>query len=130
MAIIALHSAATGLKALSQQLDVISNNIANANTPGLTPAELTYAVQLFLSRIVFLRICEDRDIDTGSKLQSIVDTWRKNTGHDENEGQGLDGFHPVASFRTGRFDRTPQGWCRRPDVSLSMRTSRGGNQSE
>jgi flagellar basal-body rod protein FlgG len=34
MAIIALHSAATGLKALSSQLDVISNNIANANNNG------------------------------------------------------------------------------------------------
>src|ERR1051325_2892021 len=34
MAIIALHSAATGLKALSTQLDVISNNIANANNNG------------------------------------------------------------------------------------------------
>ena len=30
-----------------------------ANTPGLSPSELTYAVQLFLSRIVFLRICGD-----------------------------------------------------------------------
>jgi len=34
MAIIALHSAATGLRALSTQLDVISNNIANANNDG------------------------------------------------------------------------------------------------
>src|SRR5690606_37584116 len=30
----ALHSAATGLSALSSQLDVIANNIANANTTG------------------------------------------------------------------------------------------------
>lgn len=34
MATIALHSAATGLSALSTQLDVIANNIANANTTG------------------------------------------------------------------------------------------------
>jgi flagellar basal-body rod protein FlgG len=34
MATIALHSAATGLSALSTQLDVISNNLANANTTG------------------------------------------------------------------------------------------------
>ena len=45
--------------------------------------QLTEAVQRILDRILFLRICEDRDIDTGSKLQSIVDTWRKNTGHDD-----------------------------------------------
>src|SRR5437016_4310388 len=34
MAIVALHSAATGLKALSTQIDVISNNLANANNDG------------------------------------------------------------------------------------------------
>ena len=32
MATLALHSAATGLNALSTELDVISNNLANVNT--------------------------------------------------------------------------------------------------
>lgn len=43
----------------------------HANTPGLTPAELTYAVQLFLSRIVFLRICEDREIERYETLKGL-----------------------------------------------------------
>lgn len=43
----------------------------DANTPGLSPAELTYAVQLFLSRIVFLRICEDRDIEHYETLKGL-----------------------------------------------------------
>lgn len=43
----------------------------NTNTPGLTPAELAYAVQLFLSRIVFLRICEDRDIEKYETLKNV-----------------------------------------------------------
>lgn len=43
----------------------------HANTPGLTPAELTYAVQLFLSRIVFLRICEDREIERYETLRGL-----------------------------------------------------------
>jgi type I restriction-modification system DNA methylase subunit len=43
----------------------------HANTPGLNPAELTYAVQLFLSRIVFLRICEDRDIERYETLKNL-----------------------------------------------------------
>jgi len=43
----------------------------NANTPGLGPAELTYAVQLFLSRIVFLRICEDRNIERYETLKGM-----------------------------------------------------------
>lgn len=42
------------------------------NTPGLSPAELTYAVQLFLSRIVFLRICEDRDIERYETLRGLA----------------------------------------------------------
>ena len=43
----------------------------NAITPGLTPDELTYAVQLFLSRIVFLRICEDREIERYETLKGL-----------------------------------------------------------
>lgn len=42
-----------------------------ANTPGLALSELTYAVQLFLSRIVFLRICEDRDIERYENLRNL-----------------------------------------------------------
>ena len=34
MAIVALHSAATGLSAMSTAIDVISNNLANVNTTG------------------------------------------------------------------------------------------------
>ena len=45
--------------------------------------KLTEACQRVIDRILFLRICEDRDIDTGERLQSIVDKWRKNTGNDE-----------------------------------------------
>jgi type I restriction-modification system DNA methylase subunit len=43
----------------------------HANKPELTPAELTFVVQLFLSRIVFLRICEDRDIEKYETLKDL-----------------------------------------------------------
>ena len=46
----------------------------HANTPSLSPAELTYAVQLFLSRIVFLRICEDREIERYETLRGLAAT--------------------------------------------------------
>ena len=46
----------------------------NGNTPGLSSAELTYAVQLFLSRIVFLRICEDREIEKYETLKNLDGT--------------------------------------------------------
>ena len=48
--------------------------------------KLTEACQRVIDRILFLRICEDRDIDTGQRLQSIVEKWRKNTG-DEDTGR-------------------------------------------
>lgn len=40
----------------------------------LSPEELTYIVQLFLSRIVFLRICEDRDIEKYQTLKTLGTT--------------------------------------------------------
>jgi len=43
----------------------------HASTPGLSQSELTYAVQLFLSRIVFLRICEDREIERYATLRNL-----------------------------------------------------------
>ncbi|MEI7732964.1 MAG: DNA methyltransferase [Verrucomicrobiota bacterium] len=48
--------------------------------------KLTESVQRIIDRILFLRICEDRDIDTGQRLESIVEKWRKNTG-DEDTGR-------------------------------------------
>lgn len=41
------------------------------NNPALTPVELTFGVQLFLSRLVFLRICEDRDIEKYETLRNL-----------------------------------------------------------
>ena len=43
----------------------------HANCPGLSSQELTYAVQLFLCRIVFLRICEDREIEKYETLRNL-----------------------------------------------------------
>ena len=42
------------------------------HSPRITSAELTYVVQLFLSRIVFLRICEDRDIERYETLRELT----------------------------------------------------------
>lgn len=42
MAIIALHSAATGLSALSTSLDVIANNLANTNTDGFKSSRANF----------------------------------------------------------------------------------------
>lgn len=44
----------------------------HSSQPDLTAKELTYVVQLLLSRIVFLRICEDRDIEVYERLRSAA----------------------------------------------------------
>lgn len=44
---------------------------------------LNEATQKILDRILFLRICEDRDIDTGTRLESLLQTWRRATGKDD-----------------------------------------------
>lgn len=46
-------------------LDIYSNNNS------LSSDELTYAVQIFLLRIIFLRICEDREIEKYQNLKNI-----------------------------------------------------------
>ena len=47
MAVIALHSAATGMTALSTQLDVISNNIANSNNNGFKASRASFEDLLY-----------------------------------------------------------------------------------
>src|SRR5271165_7090796 len=42
MAITALHSAATGLRALSTQIDVIANNLANAETSSFKGSRVNF----------------------------------------------------------------------------------------
>jgi len=50
MAIAALHSAATGLSALSTAIDVSANNIANANTVGFKASRTNFQDLLYLQK--------------------------------------------------------------------------------
>ena len=47
----------------------------------LEGSRLNEAVQCILDRLLFLHICEDRDIDTGRPLARILQSWRDNTDH-------------------------------------------------
>lgn len=47
MALVALHSAATGLSALNTQLDVIANNLANVNTEGFKGSRVNFQDLLY-----------------------------------------------------------------------------------
>jgi flagellar basal-body rod protein FlgG len=50
MAITALHTAATGMQALSTKIDVIANNIANADTPGYKSSRANFQDLLYQLR--------------------------------------------------------------------------------
>ena len=50
MAIQALHSAATGMQALSVQLDVISNNLANVNTTGFKASRVNFEDLVYIQK--------------------------------------------------------------------------------
>jgi flagellar basal-body rod protein FlgG len=50
MAIVALHSASTGLSALSTSLDVIANNLANANTDGFKASRANFQDLLYIEK--------------------------------------------------------------------------------
>jgi len=67
------------------------------NKPDLTAPELSYAVQLFLSRIVFLRICEDREIEQYETLKHLDG----NAAFEELMGiiQRADRFYDSGLFR-------------------------------
>jgi hypothetical protein len=60
--------------------DLFSNN---AHEEILADGRLNEASQRILDRLLFLRICEDRDIDTGIRLSRIVETWRRAYGHED-----------------------------------------------
>ena len=55
----------------------------------LQDKRLNEATQKILDRILFLRICEDRDIDTGVKLQTLADMWKAQTSRELPERKSL-----------------------------------------
>src|SRR5579864_7792409 len=48
MAITALHSAASGLRALSTQIDVVANNLANAETTAFKRSRVNFQDLMYL----------------------------------------------------------------------------------
>ena len=84
--------------------------------PSLTSEELTYAVQLFLCRIIFLRICEDRDIEKYQNLQKLN---RENAfAALMRELRRADAFYDSGIFRL--LDDEPLGIRISDDVLMSI----------
>ncbi|WP_459660424.1 hypothetical protein ACL9Z5_003217 [Acinetobacter calcoaceticus] len=66
------------------------------NNNKLSSDELTYAVQLFLLRIIFLRICEDREIEKYKNLKNISGKFSFNSFM--NELKRADEFYDSGLF--------------------------------
>jgi len=58
------------LARISDWRETLARNIV-ANNPGVTPRELNYAVQMIIDRIIFLRISEDRGVETQYRLEPL-----------------------------------------------------------
>ena len=59
------------LAEIAQWRELLAHNIALRNQ-GLSQRQLNYAVQATIDRIVFLRICEDRGIESYGRLQALL----------------------------------------------------------
>ena len=58
------------LQEIEKWRDLLAHNLALRN-PNLSTRELNYAVQMTIDRIIFLRICEDRQIEPENRLKDI-----------------------------------------------------------
>jgi hypothetical protein len=58
------------LARISDWRETLARNIV-AHNPGVTPRELNYAVQMIIDRIIFLRISEDRGVETQYRLEPL-----------------------------------------------------------
>jgi len=88
------------LQEIERWRDLLARNIALRN-PDLTQRELNFAVQQTIDRVIFLRICEDRGIESYGRLMALIN------GHniyrrlfvlfekaDAKYNSGLFHFHP------------------------------------
>jgi type I restriction-modification system DNA methylase subunit len=63
------------LKEIERWRDLLARNIALRN-PGLKQRQLNFAVQRTIDRIIFLRICEDRGIESYGELMALENGTR------------------------------------------------------
>jgi len=62
------------LKVIEGWRDALAHNVANRNKElGLTAADLNYAVQTTIDRIIFLKVCEDRRLEDDKRLQKAAE---------------------------------------------------------
>lgn len=98
------------LKDIDEWRRSLATNIANRNE-SLSEAQVNYAVQKIIDRILFLRICEDRGIESRYQLQPLLN------GHNVY-GRLVEIFHDAdARYNSGLFHfREEAGISESPDA--------------
>lgn len=84
-----IYNGKTGLLAFSKGLDVLSNNIANLNTPGFKSAELAFR-DLFLKYTTIGGNSEETSTQMGSGVDTPATTLRFREGEFRETGNALD----------------------------------------
>ena len=85
------------LKEIESWREILAKDIA-ARNPKLSVRELNSAVQLTIDRIIFLRMCEDRGIESYGQIQSLLNGT--NTYHRLRELF----YHADGKYNSGLFD--------------------------
>jgi len=116
------------LEEISRWREMLAKNIALRN-PRLSTRQLNFAVQRTIDRLIFLRICEDRGIESYAYLQSLLNGERVYAhllkhfrDADDKYNSGLFCFS-VGHDRNppGISDRVPSGFSEPPDkLSLDL----------
>lgn len=101
------------LKEIERWRDLLARNIALRNT-GLSQRELNAAVQRTIDRLIFLRICEDRGIESQYPLQALLNggnvyprLFELFQRADERYNSGLFHFQREKGFAEGPDTLTP-----------------------
>lgn len=100
MAVQALHSAATGMTALSTELDVISNNLANVNTNGFKASRVNFEDLVYQQkRQPGLEAGADQSPPAG--LQVGLGTRISNTQYDFTAGPAVETNNELDMYISG-----------------------------
>lgn len=100
MAIQALHSAATGMNALSTELDVISNNLANVNTNGFKASRVNFEDLVYQQK-------RQPGLESGAEttppagLQVGMGTTISNTQYDFTQGNPVETNNDLDMYING-----------------------------
>jgi len=100
MAVLALHSASTGLNALSTELDVIANNLANVNTTAFKTQRVNFE-DLIYQQKKQPGIANANGDSTPAGLQVGLGTQISNTQYNFELGSALPTGRPLDVFIEG-----------------------------